>query len=292
MGSLIGHVVPGFAFLLLGLWHLFNHIKLHSLHPKSYKSTTWFPSPKIKYLELFFIMLGSSISIAMELFIGPIKHHPFDSDGTIPSNHLHNFEHATISLTFFTYAAFTILLDRNCCKSQHALAHFLGAIAFTEEFLLFHLHSKLIILVSLTTTILGICLPKSFMVSFVRSGSVFFQGVWLIMIGLMLWNPKYIPKACFLHYEEGHQVVRCHEEEALHRAKSLVNIEFSWFLVGITIFLVFLYVVLEKHYGEQVDYGKLSGKDEYSDDSYEPQEEAKAGITKSFIGFASIDIER
>ncbi|XP_031257680.1 transmembrane protein 45B-like [Pistacia vera] len=280
MGSLIGHVVPGFAFLLLGLWHLFNHIKLHSLHPKSYKSTTWFPSPKIKYLELFFIMLGSSISIAMELVIGPRKHHPFDSDGTIPSNHLHNFEHATISLTFFTYAAFTILLDRNCCKSQHALAHFLGAIAFTEEFLLFHLHStdhmgleghyhfllQLIILVSLTTTILGICLPKSFMVSFVRSASIFFQGVWLIMIGLMLWNPKYIPKGCFLHYEEGHQVVRCHKEEALHRAKSLVNIEFSWVLVGITIFLVFLYVVLEKHYGEQVEYGKVSGKDEYSDD--------------------------
>ena len=89
MGSLVGHVLPGLGFFLFGLWHLFNNIKLHAQNPHSYTSQPWFPTSKIRYLELFLIMIGSSISISMELFIGPARHHPFDVDGTIPSYHLH-----------------------------------------------------------------------------------------------------------------------------------------------------------------------------------------------------------
>ncbi|KAJ0083928.1 hypothetical protein Patl1_29940 [Pistacia atlantica] len=315
MGTLVGHVAPGFAFLALGLWHLLNHIKLYSLHPNSYTSTPWFPSSKIKYIELYLIMLGSSISVAMELFIGPEKHQPFDADGTIPSNHLHNFEHATISLTFFTYAAFAILLDRIHCKknTRDALTQLLGAVAFSQQLLLFHLHSadhmgvegqyhlllQIVILVSLATTLIGIALPGSFLTSFVRSASILFQGAWLILMGYMLWTPEFIPKGCFINVEEGHEVVRCHGEEALHRAKSLVNIEFSWFLVGITIFSVGLYVILGKIIGEKIEYATLSREDEYTSDDVESQEDTKDGATKSnFIGMgkggfiASIDIER
>ncbi|KAJ6944677.1 hypothetical protein NC652_009896 [Populus alba x Populus x berolinensis] len=104
MGTLVGHVAPGFAFLALGLWHLFSHIKLHAQQPNSYTSSPWFPTSRLRYLELFLIMLCSSISVSMELFIGPRSHQPFDTDGTIPSNHLHNFEHSSISITFFVYA--------------------------------------------------------------------------------------------------------------------------------------------------------------------------------------------
>ncbi|OMO57922.1 hypothetical protein COLO4_34987 [Corchorus olitorius] len=77
----------------------------------------------------------------MELFIGPAKHQPFDPDGTIPSNHLRNFEHSSISMTFFTYAAFAILLDKINPKAKFGLTQFLGAIAFSQQLLVFHLHS-------------------------------------------------------------------------------------------------------------------------------------------------------
>ncbi|XWS71039.1 hypothetical protein CRYUN_Cryun03dG0102500 [Craigia yunnanensis] len=314
MGSLVGHVAPGFAFFALGLWHLFNHIRLHSLHPNSYTSSPWFPTSKLRYLELFLIMLGSSISISMELLIGPKRHQPFDLDGTIPSNHLHNFEHSAISMTFFTYAAFAILFDKICPKAKYSLTQFLGAVAFAQQLLLFHLHSadhmgiegqyhlllQSAIVLSLFTTLMGIGLPKSFMVSFIRSLSILYQGVWFIVMGYMLWTPELIPKGCFIHSEEGHQVARCSSDEALHRAKSLVNIQFSWTLIAVTIFAMSFYLVLVKLYGENVEYSILTmeedlGLEEDSDD-VESQKESKHGVPKSFIHMgkrdAVMDIER
>ncbi|XVE78783.1 hypothetical protein DITRI_Ditri14bG0005700 [Diplodiscus trichospermus] len=316
MGTLVGHVAPGFAFFALGLWHLFNHIKLHILRPNSYTSSPWFPTSKLRYIELFLIMVGSSISISMELFIGPERHQPLDPDGTIPSNHLHNFEHSAISMTFFTYAAFSVLLDKFSLnpKAKYGLTQFLGAVAFAQQLLLFHLHSadhmgvegqyhlllQSAIVVSLATTLMGIGLPNSFMVSFIRSLSILYQGLWLVIMGYMLWTPGLIPKGCFIHSEEGHQVVRCSSDEALHRAKSLVNIEFSWALIAVAIFAMAFYLVLVKRYGEKVKYSTLTTEDdlelEEDSDDVESQKESKHGEPKSLIpmgkSYAVMDIER
>ena len=198
-------------------------------------------------------MTNSLASIAMELFIGPERNQPFDPDWTIPSNHLHNFEHSSISATFFVYGAFGIVLDISSPKARNGLTFFLSALVFSQQLLLFHRHStdhtglegqyhwllELVILVSLITTLMAIGLPKSFMVSFVRSLSVIFQGVWLITMGFMLWTPELLPKDCFLNYENGHHVARCSGEEALRRAKSLTNLQFSWVLIGDVSLLVF-----------------------------------------------------
>ncbi|KAG4187023.1 hypothetical protein ERO13_A08G079400v2 [Gossypium hirsutum] len=304
MGSLVGHVLPGLAFFLLGFWHLFNHIKLHSLHPNPYTSPTWFPTPKSRHLELFLIMVASSISISMELFISPARHQPLDPDGTIPSTHLHNFEHSSISMTFFTYAAFAIILDKISPKAKHSLTQFIAAVAFAQQLLLFHFHSadhmgvegqyhlllQTLIFVSLTTTIMGIGLPKSFMVSFIRSLSVLYQGVWLIIMGYMIWTPSLVSKGCFLHNEDGHQVVRCSSDEALQRAKSLVNIIFSWTLIAVIIFSMALYLVLAKLYGEKMDFLTLKKEEdlelevEEETDGFESQKEGKP--------YAVMDIER
>ncbi|XP_022731040.1 transmembrane protein 45B-like [Durio zibethinus] len=290
MGSLVGHVLPGFAFFVLGFWHLFNHIKLHSAHPNSYMSSSWFPTSKLKYLELFLIMVASSISISMELFIGPARHQPLDPDGTIPSNHLRNFEHSSISMTFFIYAAFAIILDKISPKAKYSLALFLGAVAFAQQLLLFHLHStdhmgvegqyhlllQSAVIVSLATTLMGIGLPKSFIVSFIRSLSILYQGVWLIVTGYMLWTPELVSKGCFLHDEDGHQVVRCSSDEALDRAKSLVNIQFSWALTAVTMFSISLYLFLVKLYGEKVEYSTLTKeKDLELEEEYDDVESQK-----------------
>lgn len=225
MGTLVGHVAPGFGFFIIGLWHLFNTIKIQALNNNNTFRQSWFPissssSSKLKYLEPLLIMVGASGSIAMELFIGPKRHHPFDTDGTIPSYHLHNFEHSNISLTFFIFGAFSVVLDRLRPKSYFELTQLLAAVAFGQELLLFHLHSadhmgpeaqyhlllQLLVLVSFATTLLGIALPSSFLVAFVRSLSIVFQGVWLILMGFALWTPSLIPKGTYQHTLHSHLI--------------------------------------------------------------------------------------
>ncbi|CAD5189027.1 unnamed protein product [Musa acuminata subsp. malaccensis] len=279
MGTLVGHVAPGFGFLVIGLWHLFNHIKLHSMHPNSYCSPPWFPTSRLRHLELYLIIFGSLASISMELVIGPEKHNPFDDDGTIPSNHLHNFEHASISLALLIYASFAIVFDRIKPRLRDEMTMLLAAAAFGQQLLMFHLHSadhmgmegqyhwllQTVIVVSLATALLGVALPRSFLVSFVRSVSIAFQGVWFVVMGFMLWTPSLIPKGCFMNLEEGHMVVRCHTDAALHRAKSLVNLQFSWYMAAMAVFSMLLFLFLSKVYPEEPQYLPLLKEEEEED---------------------------
>ncbi|CAH9082894.1 unnamed protein product [Cuscuta epithymum] len=324
MGTLVGHVAPGFGFFMIGLWHLVNHIRVHARSPKAFTSLPWFPTSRIRHLELFFIMGACLASISMELFIGPEKHQPLDTDGTIPSDHLHNFEHSNISFTFLVYAVFCVILDKATAPARNALAQFLGAIAFGQQLLLFHLHSadhmgvegqyhwllQIVIFLSLATTLLGIPYPQSFFNSFVRSYSIILQGVWFMVMGVMLWTPQLIPKGCFINSEEGHQVVRCHTQEALLRAKSMVNIQFSWYVIGVTIFTVSLYLIVFKiyhHEDEKVGYRSLLAEkmDEEDDHETEAVEDVESqmkgkvgrnGEMKTFLEmgnlFATSDRER
>ncbi|WOL13023.1 organic cation/carnitine transporter 2-like [Canna indica] len=80
-------------------------------------------------------------SISMELVIGPEKHQPFGDDGTILSNHLHNFKHAAVSLTLLIYAAFAVVFDRVKAQLRDEMTMLLGAAAFAQQLLVFHLHS-------------------------------------------------------------------------------------------------------------------------------------------------------
>lgn len=265
MGSLLGHIFPGISFIFIGVWHLFNHSKLHALRPDSFCGHLWFPTPKIRYLELYLIMLGSSDLIAVELYFTPRWHRAFDTDGSIPSNHLHKFEHSLIGASFFIYALFSILLDKAKTHADHVrsgLVQLVGAVAFGLELLIFHFHStdhvgvesqyhlmfQIIISISITTTLIGIAWPKSFLVSFVRSVSILFQGVWLVVTGVMLYIPTVCPKGCYLKMEKGHYVMHCDSDEALHRAIALVNIEFSWYVIVIVTFSVAFYLAVEKGY--------------------------------------------
>ncbi|KAI3901731.1 hypothetical protein MKW92_051488 [Papaver armeniacum] len=270
MGSLVGHVTTGFAFFLIGLWHLFNHIKIQATYPNSYKSSPWFRSPSVKYLELYLIILLSVLSIAMELFIGPEKHQPFDPDGSIPSNHLHNFEHSSISMSLIIYATFAIILDKSHLglkTSMHdGLTYLLGAFAFGQQFVLFHLHSadhtavegqyhlllQLVIFISFLTTLMGIGYPKSFLLGFVRSLSVLFQGVWFTFMGCMLWIPEFVA--------QGYAPANIHFTEP----KLLVNLQFSWLLSMIVVLSMTLYVILCNIYGGKIEY--LSISKSYGDD--------------------------
>lgn len=108
-----------------------------------------------------------------------------------------------------------------------------------------------------------------------------------------------------MHSEEGHHVVRCAGEESLHRAKSLVNLQFSWFLIGMAIFGLSLYLVLVKIYGQNVEYFSLGLKEEEEEggeeDSYDVESQKKSkgtiGNSGTFVGMGKsglgpMDMER
>ncbi|PON70681.1 hypothetical protein TorRG33x02_256170 [Trema orientale] len=270
--NLVGHVLTGLCFLAIGLWHLFNHIKLHAFHPESYTAQPWFPTSKSRYLELFFSMGIPSLTIMKELII-PSSTQPLldPHDGTIPFQSLVIFEHFSFFFAYFVYGAFAILLDLSRSKARYGLTLFLNALAYLQGLFLVHFHSidhkgplgqyhlllQLLILVVIATFILGISLSKSFLVSFVRSLTIVFIGVWFIFMGVMLWTPALVPKGCFWRKGKTGQEVKCSGEEAIQRATSLVNLQFSWFTIGITILGIALYLALVKVYGKKV-HGYLS----------------------------------
>ncbi|CAN6828360.1 unnamed protein product [Brassica oleracea var. botrytis] len=199
-----------------------------------------------------------------------------------------------------------VVLDRARPRAaaSEGLTILAAAAAFTQQLLLFHFHSadhmgvegqyhfilQLIIFVSLMTTLMGIALPKSFLVSLVRSSSIAFQGVWLIFLGCMLYIPSLIPKGCFIHDENSHQGVKCSTEEALHKAKSLVYIEFSWLFVINTIFVVTLYMILDRVYGENVEYSSLTSN--YQREQYDEEQqhfESESTQKMSFVQMGKFD---
>ncbi|EYU42981.1 hypothetical protein ABFS82_14G169500 [Erythranthe guttata] len=286
MGETSGHVSLGLAFLIIGVWHLFNTIKLHSLNPRSYHISPWFPlsRPSLKYLEPVAIMLVTTVFVSMELVFNrkqPIILFIASPYQPIPSKNLPHLEHSIIALSFFFYALFAILLDKfsrvdpvQNGSTRNGLAHFLQAVAFGQQLLILHLHStdhtgvegqyhwllQIVTFVTLIATLLSIGYARSFLVSFVRAFSVILEGVWLVVTGVMLWTEKLMPEGCFMSAEMGREGVVCGGDgAALERAKALVNIEFGLYLILLTVFTMCLYLVLVKLYPrETAEYRKLT----------------------------------
>lgn len=309
MGTRRGHVLYGIGFSLIGLWHIINNSKLQILNPKSFTFSTWFPTSRIRYLELLFMMAGCVASIAMELFVGLIHHKPLDVDGSIPSSHLHNFEHSIIAVGIFMYAVVAVLLDKLDPPAKYGLTNMVGSGAFGLELLIFHFHSadhmgiegqyhwllEIVIFISLSTTVLSIGYPESFLISFVRSISVLFQGVWFVNIGFMLCTPGFIAKGCFMNRELGHFVVRCNGEDALERAKSLVNIQFTYCVVGLCALAVTLYLFVFKIYsGEVIEFDYQSATTSFCGEHHDDDDDVEAemkGFVKTVKPFVRVDME-
>lgn len=281
MGTFIGHVAPGVGFLLIGLWHLFNTIRSYARRPWGFETRPWFPvrfngKLKLKHLELYIIMLGSLLSIASELFIFPEKHQPLANDWSIPPEHLNNFEHSTISLFLFMYAVIALSVDTLQIEIPFGLLHLLAAVAFSQELLLFHLHSsdhmgleghyhwllQLIISVTLACTLLEVVWPPSFLTALVRCMSILFQGLWFIQMGFILWTPALTPAGCKLRDEELHRVVSCEDEVSEIRAKALANLQFSWHTAGVVIFTLISYLGATKFYTKRSKYEAIEQGDE------------------------------
>ena len=146
---------------------------------------------------------------------------------------------------------------------------------------------------ALIATLIGIGFPNSFMVSFIRSLSIFFQGVWLIVMGVMLWTPALIAKGCWMNYEEAHYVVRCDGEASLHRAKSLANLLFSYFVIGIAVFGVYMYLRLVKIYGEKDEcfsLGLKANKEEKESIDHDFESQKKNKLTETYKNLGGFEL--
>ncbi|KAK9286823.1 hypothetical protein L1049_015228 [Liquidambar formosana] len=252
MGTLVGHIIPGLALTLLGLWHTINTIRAYFLKGSmNFTSTFWYPfnSPisKLKHLELIFIFSFSIFAISMQVLDFPFLHFTFKLD---------NFEHATMFLHLAIFAGFTLSAElAHSSEILSGVAGILAASVFGQELFLLHFHSadhvgleghyhwllQLIVFISLVSALAATSFPTSFPAALVLSISVVFQGCWFMNMGFMLWVPEFVPQGCIVQLPEAssdniHGAVTCASHEATLRARALANLQFSWILSGILIF--------------------------------------------------------
>lgn len=255
MGTFEGHILPGVFFLSIGLWHLYNILRLNcGGHYKGRKPWFYARLPGMwKRIELFGIMFGAGLSIASELFIFPKRHHPFDDGWIIGSSHLNNFEHSTMSLFFLLYGAVALIEDAtDWLALPHGVLHLVGSAAFFQELMLFHLHStdhmglegqyhtllQLPIILGLFATGLELVYPTSVLPPLVRATALIDQGLWMFQTAFTLWIPAFAPLGCPLTADGSHKVVKCHDPASDFRAKALANLYFSWYFALCIVFVI------------------------------------------------------
>ncbi|GMN23328.1 hypothetical protein TIFTF001_040438 [Ficus carica] len=109
---------------------------------------------------------------------------------------------------------------------------------------------------------------------------------------VMLWTPALIAKGCWMNYEEAHYVVRCDGETSLHRAKSLANLLFSYFVIGIAMFGVYIYLRLVKIYVEIEEcfsHG-LNADEEEKESTDDVESQKKSKINESYKSLGRFEL--
>lgn len=255
MGTFVGHILPGLALAFLGLWHTINTIRAYHLKGSTnFSARFWYPfkSPltKLEHLELILIFYISIFSIPMQVLDFPFLRFSFKLD---------SFEHATMFLHLAIFSGFTLFAElTHSSETLSSVSAILAASVFGQELFILHYHStdhvgleghyhwllQLIVFVSLMAAMCSTSFPTSFPSSLVLSVSVVFQGCWFVNMGFMLWFPEFAPRGCVVQLaaddDSGgnmHGAVLCGTDEASLRAKALANLQFSWILAGILIFM-------------------------------------------------------
>ncbi|XP_039038079.1 LOW QUALITY PROTEIN: transmembrane epididymal protein 1-like [Hibiscus syriacus] len=258
MGTFVGHLVPGLALTLLGLWHTINNIRAYCLKGSTkFTVRFWYPLhghvSRFKHLELIFILAFSLLAIFMQILDLPFIRYPFELDGL---EHASIFFHVHLAI----FAGFTLSVELT--QSTEILSAFSGIIVasvFSQELFFLHFHSadhigleghyhwllQLIVLISILAAIAIMFLPTSLPAVLVLSVSVVFQGCWFMNMGFMLWSPQFVPRGCIMQLAESsgdsmHSAVTCFSHEADIRARALANLQFIWILSGIMIFTGFI----------------------------------------------------
>lgn len=263
-GTLLGHLLPGLAFAILGLWHTLNTVKSYKLRGASgFRSATWFPFPSplpgLRYLELYLLLTFSVLAVVSQLVDLPILALSLQPD---------SLEHATMYLHLAVYASVALAADlllphrRDGAAPVGDVVAALAASVFGQELFLLRFHSadhagleghyhwllQVVVAASVVSTAGTAVLPRSFVVAVVRSASVLFQGLWFVVTGCALWVPALVPTGCRGVQDPGSggsgamrmSAVACDTENAARRAVVMANLQFSWVLAAVWVVTAYL----------------------------------------------------
>ncbi|CAI9769102.1 unnamed protein product [Fraxinus pennsylvanica] len=262
MGTFLGHLVPGLALALLGLWHTINTIGAYYIKgPTKFMLRFWYPlkTPlcKLEHIELVLVLSFSVFAILMQIMDFPYMQFSFKLD---------NFEHATMFLHLVIFAGYILFSEfKSSTDTPVGVSGILAASVFGQELFLLHFHStdhvgleghyhwllQLIVCISLVAAIFATCFPTSFPVALVLTVSVVFQGCWLINMGFVLWVRKFIPHGCSVQLSNASNsimlgAVLCETHEADLRARAMANLQFSWILAAILMVVSCISLVFDR----------------------------------------------
>ncbi|KAG9135078.1 hypothetical protein Leryth_011573 [Lithospermum erythrorhizon] len=253
MGTFMGHLVPGLALALLGLWHMFNTTKVYfEKGPKKFTSKLWYPLKcsliKLHHFELILILSFSIFTILIQVVEIPSLRFSLS---------LVNLEHSTMFLHLSIFACFTLVAElTHSSETLSGVSGILLSSVFIQEMFLLYYHStdhvgleghyhwllQLIVCVSVLAAISSTVCPTNFPAALVLCISVMFQGCWFMNMGFNLWFPKFVSKGCL-----SHGAVVCETNEAVSRATALANLQFSWIIAAILMLTAFISLICARN---------------------------------------------
>ncbi|CAL5355644.1 unnamed protein product [Camellia sinensis] len=261
MGSFIGHILPGTLFLLVGLWHIWSCVVRYVSNPMSFRVRVWCPvlgfGGRLKYLELYLIVIGSFLDLCVELLIATrLK---FFVHGVLNSVYMNNFEHSGMLIMFFIFGVISLLSEKTSFLPlpEGALC-LIAATAFCAEYLLFYFHSTthmglegyyhliLVLLISLCvlSTVAGALFPTSFPVDLCSGIAITLQGLWFYQTAFTLYGPM-MPTGCRLKGD----FILCHLMNHQVRGELLANFQLFANVFGVLVAVVASYGFAASRFG-------------------------------------------
>lgn len=253
MGSFKGHVVPGTLFLVVGLWHMWCSVYRYVTRPQTFQIRVWNPVPgfdgRLKYLELYMVVIGSFIDLCIELVYAP--HLKYFVNGVLNPNHMNNFEHSGMLIMFFIFGLIALIsVKTSILPLPDGALCLIAATAFSSEYLLFYFHSTnhkglegyyhyiLVLLIGLCvlTSVVGSLVPSSFPLDLSNSIAITLQGLWFYQTAFTLYGPM-MPDGCQL---KGDDIV-CHSAESLIRGELLANFQLFSMVAGVFVVISVFY---------------------------------------------------
>ncbi|UJR09507.1 hypothetical protein I4U23_013745 [Adineta vaga] len=252
MGSLVGHLVPGSIFILIGLWWIYSAWLRYYVcrrRQRPFYVTTAFSfhccGPRVAKLpiEAFFVLFGTTLGILIELIAGfnrvvdPETGHVTYYEGA------NNLQHFAMYFMFFLVGIIEILLYYRFPLPKY-FDVVAGCLAFSSEALLFYFHGHardpveiqlhvFLVMAICATVICGVFeitqQEKTLYPTLMRAYFTVLQGSWFYTTAFLLYSPFHE------HYDGS-------KDPDVHRTTMLIAYYFVLH-IAITLFLVLILAV-------------------------------------------------